>query len=90
MQTVQTAIYYCNENRPSQHQVAASKMDRGHVSDRQFEQRYLLGGLGPNNLRTESSAWRMGHGMGHVIRQMKDPARFDAGLLQGVIELDEK
>jgi len=86
MQTVQTAIYYFNENRTSRHQVAGRKMDRGHVFDRQFDLRYLLGGLGPNNLRTASSAWRMGH----VIRQMKDPARSDAGLLQGVIELDEK
>jgi len=28
--------------------------------------------------------------MGHVIRPIKDPYSSDAGLLQGVIELDEK
>jgi hypothetical protein len=27
--------------------------------------------------------------MGHVIRQMMDPKNSDAGLLQGVVELDE-
>ena len=55
MQTVQTAIYCYNQNRPSQHQVAASEMDPGHVFDRQFEQRYLLGGLGPTNWRTAAN-----------------------------------
>ncbi len=35
---------------------------------------------------TQPTAWRMGH----VIRQMMDPNRSDAGMLQGVVELDEK
>lgn len=34
----------------------------------------------------QPTAWRMGH----VIRQMMDPNCSDAGLLQGVVELDEK
>jgi len=34
----------------------------------------------------QPTAWRMGY----VIRQMMDPTRSDAGLLQGVVELDEK
>lgn len=33
----------------------------------------------------QPTAWRMGH----VIRQMMDPKNSDAGLLQGVVELDE-
>jgi transposase-like protein len=35
---------------------------------------------------TPPTAWRMGH----VIRQMMDPDRSDAGLLKGIVELDEK
>lgn len=35
---------------------------------------------------TQPTAWRMGH----AIRQMMDPKRSDAGMLQGVVELDEK
>lgn len=35
---------------------------------------------------TQPTAWRMGH----AIRKMMDPASSDAGLLQGVVELDEK
>jgi transposase-like protein len=35
---------------------------------------------------TQPTAWRMGH----VIRQMMDPNRSDALMLQGVVELDEK
>jgi len=34
---------------------------------------------------TQPTAWRMGH----AIRQMMDPKRSDAGMLQGVVELDE-
>jgi transposase-like protein len=34
---------------------------------------------------TQPTAWRMGH----VIRQMMDSKRSDAGLLQGIVELDE-
>jgi transposase-like protein len=34
----------------------------------------------------QPTAWRMGH----VVRQMMEPSRSDAGLLQGVVELDEK
>ena len=34
----------------------------------------------------QPTAWRMGH----AIRLMMDPKRSDAGLLQGVVELDEK
>lgn len=34
----------------------------------------------------QPTAWRMGH----AIRQMMDPKRSDAGLLKGVVELDEK
>lgn len=34
---------------------------------------------------TQPTAWRMGH----AIRKMMDPDRSDAGLLQGVVELDE-
>jgi len=86
MQAVQTAIYSNNQNRPSQYQVAASKMDPGHVFDRQFEQRDLLGSFGPAIGVRQPTAWRMGH----VVRQMMDPSRSDAGLLQGVVELDEK
>lgn len=35
---------------------------------------------------TQPTAWRMGH----AIRQMMDPERSDAGMLHGVVELDEK
>jgi transposase-like protein len=35
---------------------------------------------------TQPTAWRMGH----AIRQMMDPNRSDAGMLQGIVELDEK
>ena len=34
----------------------------------------------------QPTAWRMGH----AIRQMMDPSRSDAGLLQGIVELDEQ
>ena len=34
---------------------------------------------------TQPTAWRMGH----AIRKMMDPARSDAPMLQGVVELDE-
>jgi len=35
---------------------------------------------------TQPTAWRMGH----AIRKMMDPNRSDAGMLQGIVELDEK
>jgi transposase-like protein len=35
---------------------------------------------------TQPTAWRMGH----AIRMMMDPQRSDAGLLKGIVELDEK
>ena len=85
MQTLSPALYRYHQDSSSQYQAGAMEMVAGYVFDCQLKQGHLLGGAGTVNWCHSAN----GLANGTCDSPNDGFKRSDAGLLQGIVELDE-